>query len=136
MSFKTYTSLINSFKFIHCFLPKQSKRSLLSPVIHPSNISTWKCLNICNWQKLNKTLICENLENTNPLGQKYIFFILLGLTTTKCYRNIFTYSYQFLRKSFQATYNDNPAIVSGTASKSIFTASNFWTDYRSQIISR
>ena len=61
VSFKSYTSLMNSFKLIHCFLPKQSKRSLsftcnsffkyvnVEMVIHsqlakvrPSSVKIWR----------------------------------------------------------------------------------------------
>ena len=47
-SFKSYGSLMNSLKFIHCFLPKGP---LLSLVIYYSNIITWELLYIRNWQK-------------------------------------------------------------------------------------
>ena len=47
-SFKSYGSLMNSLKLIHCFLPKGP---LLSLVIYYSNIITWELLYIGNWQK-------------------------------------------------------------------------------------
>ena len=51
-SFKSYIFLINSFKFIHCFLPKQSKRSFSftcnllfknkKKTIRPSSVKIWR----------------------------------------------------------------------------------------------
>ena len=70
--YNSYTCLMNSFRFIHCFLAKQSKKFLLSHVIH------------IHWQLAKiKTFICENLDNVGPLRQKCIFLILFGFNDDK-----------------------------------------------------
>ena len=80
VSLKSYTYLMISFKFIHCLLPKQSKRSLSFTWKH----NNMEMVNILAIDK-NKTLICETLDNTGVKGrlQKCKFFILLGFNNNK-----------------------------------------------------
>ena len=132
VSLKSYTYLMISSKFIHCLLPKRSKRSLSF---------TWKHNNMEMVNTLaidkNKTLICETLNNTGVMGrlQKCKFFILLGFNNTKVLLKYFLPEFIFCSgRAFQRNIdNDNPTVVSVKASKNIFTAFNFWTDYRMNI---
>ena len=79
-SFKSYGCLMNSFKFIHCFLPKQSKRSFS---FIGNSLFTYNNMEMVIHSKGNiKAFVCENLENAGRLGQNCTFW---DLTTTKYY---------------------------------------------------
>ena len=90
-SFTFYKCLMNSFKFIQCFLPKQSKSSLL----FTCNM-LFKCNNRngCTFAiGKSKTYICKILENTGPLRGECLLFIPLGSNEN---RVLLTYFYIFL----------------------------------------
>ena len=106
VNIKSYTCLMNSFKVIHSFLPKQSKMCLS----FTSN-SLFKHINM-------ETAIRPQLAKIRPssviLGQKCTFFILLGFNDSKV---LLKYFYIFIFcsvRAFQRRYidNDNPTVVS------------------------
>ena len=81
-SFKSYGYLMNSFKFIYCFLSKQSKMSFSFTCNLLFKHNNMEMVVHSQLGKISPSSV-KILENAGPLGQKLTFFILLSLTTTK-----------------------------------------------------
>ena len=77
VSLKAYTCFMNSFEFIHCFLPKQSKRSLSFTCNSLFKHNNTEMIIHSQLAKIRPSSL-QNLENAGLLGQSCMFFILLG----------------------------------------------------------
>ena len=119
---------MNSFMFIHCFLPKQSKRSFSFTCNLPFKQSDMEMVIRCQLAKIRPSAV-KNLKVAGPFRQKCTFFILLGFDDSNV---LLKYFYVFIfcsgRASQQYIDIDNPTLVSDMASKIIKCTSNFWTD--------
>ena len=70
--------------------------------------------------------IGENLEHAGPVGQKCIFFILLGFNDIKVLLKYFYLLIFCPGRAFQRYIeNDSQTVISDTATENIFTVSNF-----------
>ena len=116
VSFKSYRCFMSSFFFFFIvFSEKQPERSL-----------SFTCNSL--FKHVSEIVIAPQLAKVRPSSVKIGEHRTHGIQQQQINVDIFLHIYILLRKSFPLIDNGNPTVVSDMVSKSIFSASKFWTN--------